>query len=86
MGASDMGSVLYLVTASMAGAIKGLELLSPESDAKPFDWARLPAGNAIVLVVEPNTQVAGLLIALEVAVGLAKAGHVMGNTGEPWLL
>ena len=77
---------LYAVTASMAGAIKGLELLSPESDAQPFDWARLPAGNAIVLVVEPDTQVAGLLLALQVAISQAKAGHVRGNTGEPWLL
>ena len=77
---------LYLVTASMAGAIKGLELLSPESDAQPFDWARLPAGNALVLAVEPDTQVAGLLLALEVATSQAKAGHVRGNTGEPWLL
>ena len=77
---------LALVTASMAGAIKGLELLSPESDAQPFDWARLPAGNAIVLVVEPDTQVAGLLLALQVAISQAKAGHVRGNTGEPWLV
>ena len=77
---------LYAVTASMGGAIKGLDLLSPEADAQPFDWARLPAGNAIVLVVEPDTQVAGLLLALEAAIGLAKAGHVRGNTGEPWLL
>ena len=77
---------LYMVTASLAGAIKGLELLAPESDAQPFDWARLPAGNALVLVVEPDTQVAGLLLALEVATGLAKAGHTRGNTGEPWLI
>ena len=77
---------LYMVTASMTGTIKGLELLSPESDAQPFDWARLPAGNALVLVVEPDTQVAGLLLALEVATAQAKAGHVRGNTGEPWLL
>ena len=77
---------LYLVTASMTGAVKGLELLSPESDAQPFDWARLPAGNAIVLVVEPDTQVAGLLLALDVAIAQAKAGHLRGNTGEPWLL
>ena len=77
---------LYMVTASMAGAIKGLELLSPESEAQPFDWARLPAGNAIVLVVEPDTQVAGLLLALSVALAQAKAGHVRGNTGEPWLI
>lgn len=78
--------VLYLVTASMTGAVKGLELLSHDSDAQPYDWARLPAGNAIVLVVEPDTQVAGLLLALEVATAQAKAGHVRGNTGEPWLL
>ena len=77
---------LYLVTASLTGAIKGLELLSPESDAQPFDWARLPAGNALVLVVEPDTQVAGLLMALNVAIAQAKAGHVRGNTGEPWLI
>ena len=77
---------LYLVTASLTGAVKGLELLSPESDAQPFDWARLPAGNALVLVVEPDTQVAGLLLALEVATAQAKAGHVRGNTGEPWLI
>ena len=77
---------LYMVTASMAGAIKGLELLAPESNAHPWDWARLPAGNALVLVVEPDTQVAGLLLALEVATSLAKSGHVRGNTGEPWLL
>ena len=77
---------LYLVTASLAGAIKGLELLSPESDAMPYDWARLPAGNALVLVVEPDTQVAGLLLALQVAISQAKAGHVRGNTGEPWLV
>ena len=77
---------LYMVTANMAGAIKGLELLSPESDAHPFDWARLPAGNALVLVVEPDTQVAGLLLALDVAIAQAKAGHIRGNTGEPWLL
>lgn len=77
---------LYAVTASMTGAINGLELLSPESDVQPFDWARLPAGNALVLVVEPDTQVAGLLLALEVAIGQANAGHVRGNTGEPWLL
>ena len=77
---------LYMITASMTGQVKGLELLSPESDAQPFDWARLPTGNALVLVVEPDTQVAGLLLALEVAMGLAKAGHVRGNTGEPWLL
>lgn len=78
--------VLCLVTASLNGTIKGLEWLSPESDAQPFDWVRLPAGNALVLVVEPDTQVAGLLLALDVAVSLAKAGHVRGNTGEPWLL
>ena len=78
--------VLYAVTASMSGTVKGLELLSPESDAQPFDWARLPAGNALVLVVEPDTQVAGLLLALNVAISQAKAGHVRGNTGEPWLL
>ena len=77
---------LYMVTASMNGSVKGLELLSPESDAQPYDWARLPAGNALVLVVEPDTQVAGLLLALEVAVSQAKAGHVRGNTGEPWLI
>ena len=78
--------VLYLVTASLAGQIKGFERLSPESEAQPFDWSRLPTGNALVLVVEPDTQVAGLLMALEVAISLAKAGHVRGNTGEPWLL
>lgn len=78
--------VLCLVTASMTGAIEGLEWLSPESGAQPFDWARLPAGDALVLVVEPDTQVASLLLALEAAIGLAKAGHVRGNTGEPWLL
>ena len=77
---------LYMITASMTGAVKGIELLAPGADAQPFDWARLPAGNALVLVVEPDTQVAGLLLALEVAIGLAKAGHVRGNTGEPWLL
>ena len=77
---------LYAVTASMTGAINGLELLSPESEAQPYDWARLPAGNALVLVVEPDTQVAGLLQALAVATAQAKAGHVKGNTGEPWLL
>ena len=77
---------LYMVTASMAGAVKGLELLAPESDAQPYDWARLPAGNALVLVVEPDTQVAGLLLALDVAIAQAKAGHSKGNTGEPWLL
>lgn len=77
---------LYLVTANLNGAIKGLELLSPDSDAQPYDWTRLPAGNALVLVVEPDTQVAGLLMALEVATAQAKAGHVRGNTGEPWLL
>ena len=77
---------LYMVTASMAGQIKGLELLAPESNAQPYDWARLPTGNALVLVVEPDTQVAGLLIALSVATAAAKAGHIRGNTGEPWLL
>ncbi len=77
---------LYMVTASMTGTVRGLELLPPESDAQPFDWARLPAGNALVLVVEPDTQVAGLLLALEMATAQAKAGHVRGNTGEPWLL
>ena len=77
---------LYLVTASMAGQIKGLELLSPESDAKLWDWARLPAGNALVLVVEPNTQVTGLFMALEAAINLANAGYVRGNIGEFWLI
>ena len=77
---------LYMVTASLTGSIKGLELLSPDSDAQPFDWARLSAGNAIVLVVEPDTQVAGLLRAVEIATSLAKAGHARGNTGEPWLI
>ena len=77
---------LYMVTASLNGTVNGLELLSPESDAQPFDWARLPAGNALVLVVEPDTQVAGLLMCLNVAISQAKAGHVRGNTGEPWLL
>lgn len=77
---------LYLVTASMAGAVKGLELLSPESEAQAYDWARLPAGNAIVLVVEPDTQVAGLLYALEAAINLAKAGYVNGNIREFWLV
>ena len=85
MGASDMRA-LYMVTASLSGAVKGLELLSPESEAQPFDWARLPAGNALALVVEPDTQVAGLLLALNVAIAQAKAGHVRGNTGEPWLI
>ena len=77
---------LYMITASMTGQIKGLELLSPESDAQPYDWARLPTGNALGLVVEPDTQVAGLLLALNVAIAQAKAGHTRGNTGEPWLL
>ena len=77
---------LYMVTASMTGTIKGLELLSPESEAQPFDWARLPAGNALVLVVEPDTQVAGLLLALDVAIAQAKAGHIKGNTGGAWVL
>ena len=77
---------LYLITASMRGTVRGIELLALESDAQPFDWARLPAGDALVLVVEPDTQVAGLLLALEVATAQAKAGHVRGNTGEPWLL
>ena len=85
MGASKMRA-LYLITASMTGTVRGIELLAPESDAQPFDWARLPAGDALVLVVEPDTQVAGLLLALEVATAQAKAGHVRGNTGEPWLL
>ena len=77
---------LYAVTVSMTGAIKGLEALSPAYDVQPYDWARLPAGNALALVVEPDTQVAGLMLALEVAIAQAKAGHVRGNTGEPWLL
>ena len=77
---------LYMITASMAGQIKGLELLSPESDAQPWGWARLPAGNALVLVVEPDTQVAGLLMALNVAIAQARAGHVRGNTDDPWSL
>ena len=85
MGAFNMRA-LYLVTASLNGAVKGLELLPADSDSQPFDWARLPAGNALVLVVEPDTQVAGLLLALAVAITQAKAGHVRGNTGEPWLL
>ena len=78
--------VLYAVTASMSGAILGLESLPVESEAQAYDWARLPAGNALVLVVEPDTQVAGLLLALKVALAQAKAGHVRGNTGEPWLI
>lgn len=77
---------LYMVTASMTGTVKGLKLLSPESDAQPYDWARLPAGNALVLVVEPDTQVAGLLYALEAAINLANAGYVKGNIGEFWLI
>ena len=77
---------LYVVTASLGGTVQGIELLSPESDAQPFDWARLPTGNALVLVVEPDTQVAGLLLALNVAIAQAKAGHIRGNTGEPWLI
>ena len=77
---------LYAVTASMRGAILGLEALPVESDSQAYDWARLPAGNALVLVVEPDTQVAGLLLALRVAIAQAKAGHIRGNTGEPWLI
>ena len=77
---------LYMVTASLAGTVKGIELLAPDSDAQPFDWTRLPAGNALAMVVEPDTQAVGLLLALEVAIAQAKAGHVRGNTGEPWLL
>lgn len=77
---------LYLVTASMAGTVKGLELLSPESGAQPYDWARLPAGDALVLAVEPDTKVTGLLMALEAAINLANAGYVRGNIGEFWLL
>ena len=77
---------LYMVTASMNGSVRDVAMLSPESEAQPYDWARLPAGNALVLVVEPDTQVAGLLLALEAAIGLARAGHVRGNTGEPWLI
>ena len=77
---------LYAVTASMNGAILGLEALPVESDVQPFDWARLPAGTALVLVVEPDTQVAGLMLALGVATAQAKAGHIRGNTGEPWLI
>ena len=77
---------LYMVTASLSGTVKGLDLLSPESDAQPYDWARLPAGNALVLVVEPDIQVAGLLLALDVAIAQAKAGHVRGNTGGAWVL
>ena len=77
---------LYLVTASLAGTVKGIELLAPESDAQPFDWTRLPAGNALVLVVEPDTQIAGLLLALVVEIDLAKAGHVRGTTGGAWVL
>ena len=73
---------LYMVTASMAGTVKGLELLSPESEAQPWDWARLPAGNALVLVVEPATQVAGLLYALELAIEYAQTGHNYGSLTE----
>ena len=85
MGAFNMRA-LYLITASLNGAIKGLELLPPDSDSQPYDWARLPAGNALVMVVEPDTQVAGLMLALEMATAQAKAGQIRGNTGEPWLL
>jgi len=73
---------LYMVTASMAGAILGLEALPVDSDSQAYDWARLPVGNALVLVVEPATQVAGLLYALELAIEYAKAGHNHGNLAE----
>ena len=78
--------VRYAVTASMGGTILGLEALPVESGSQAYDWARLPTGNALVLVVEPDTQVAGLLMCLRVAISQAKAGHVRGNTGEPWLI
>ena len=77
---------LYMVTASLAGTVRGIELLALESDAQPFDWARLPAGDALVLVVEPDTKVTGLLMALEAAINLANAGYVRGNIGEFWLI
>ena len=85
MGASKMRA-LYLITASMRGTVRGIELLALESDAQPFDWARLPAGDALVLVVEPDTKVTGLLMALEAAINLANAGYVRGNIGEFWLI
>ena len=77
---------LYMVTASMGGAVRGIELLAHNDEAQPYDWARLPAGNALSLVVEPDTQVAGLLYALEAAINLANAGYVKGNIGEFWLI
>ena len=73
---------LYVVTASMAGAIKGIELLSPESEAQPFDWARLPTGNAIALAVDAATRVDDLLYALELAIDYAQTGHNGGNLTE----
>ena len=73
---------LYLVTASMTGSIKGLELLSPESDAQPFDWARLPAGNAVVLVVQPDSRLADTMEAVHLAIDYAQTGHNSGNLAE----
>ena len=72
----------YAVTASMGGTILGLEALPVESGSQAYDWARLPAGNALVLVVEPDTQVAGLLYALELAIEYAQTGHNHGNLAE----
>lgn len=73
---------LYIVTASMTGTVNGLELLSPESEARPYDWARLPAGNAIVLVVEPNTRLTDTIYAVHLAIDYAQTGHNSGNLTE----
>ena len=73
---------LYMITASMIGTVKGLESLSPESDTQPWDWARLPAGNALVLVVEPDTRLADAIYAVHLAIDYAQTGHNSGNLTE----
>jgi len=73
---------LYMVTASLSGTVKGLELLPSESDAQPYDWARLPAGNALVLVVEPDTRLTDAMYAVHLAIDYAQTGHNSGNLTE----
>ena len=81
-----MGSVRYLVLIDWQGAVKSIDMLPPYSDALTYDWACLPAGQRIALVIEPSCSVASLLICARLAAEYRRQGQIRGNTGEPWLI
>lgn len=80
-----MDSVRYVVLIDWQGVVKSIDMLSPKSDAQAYDWAALPTGQRIALVVEHSCSVAGLRRCARLAAEYRRQGQVRGNTGEPWL-